>query len=663
MNRRVLLLVLCVLLLLVGGVQAWGEDMGAWDYRKEFTINNTGSELTNYQVMFTVNRSAGSDSGTTVYLNGKCEEDYDDVRFVMADDTTLYNYWIESSSSTVASIWVNFTSLPTGDTTAYLYYGNAAAAAVSDGGATFPFFDDFTGTALDTSKWSATLISYNYGTGTIVISGGQLTLTQTGGATRGVSMRSAAALASDGYTIRYKVDARSAGVSTGQLRVILSDTTSADPGKFGTYFSQIDNNIVYLHYGFGVGNPSAAETFSTSTPAVWECQCRVSNPTLKKDGTTKCTGSGTPSAPPGNYLRIWVYDTNTQTKFDWILVRKYTATEPTVSAWGSEEESPGSLTVDFTGLPITGYVPLTVYFTDASIGYNVTLDTWAWSFGDTSMNSTQQNPAHTYTTSGLYTVILTVTNTSFSKTNTTAKTAYINATVNPDTPTADFTTTETCGNVGDTFYFIDFSTGGGLYAWNWSFGDGSYSEMRNPTHQYAGEGTYDVSLHVWGAYGDDSLLRSNLITVPCGAATPTPTPTVTPTGTGTIPVQEEIPEGHLTPLAFVVLAFLVCGLTVYTFADNQNRNYLYIATAAVAMIVSFLLGIFLQVGTVSVDFVNTLDEVTVNESVLSTYDVQRVAITDLGFGWFFIFWGVVMLIITILAVIELFREPQRRYEE
>ncbi|HQN90705.1 MAG TPA: PKD domain-containing protein, partial [Methanoculleus sp.] len=347
---------------------------------------------------------------------------------------------------------------------------------------------------------------------------------------------------------------------------------------------------------------------------------------------------------------------------DWVLVRKYVATEPTVSAWGSEEETtPKSIIADFTGLPTTGNVPLTVYFTDNSTAINATINTWQWSFGDSTSNATSENPAHTYTTSGLYTVILTVTNTSFSKTNTTAKTAYINATVNPDTPTADFTTTETCGNVGDTFYFIDFSTGGGLYAWNWSFGDGSYSEMRNPTHQYAGEGTYDVSLHVWGAYGDDSLLRSNLITVPCGAATPTPTPTVTPTGTP--PVQEEIPEGHLTPLAFVVLAFMVCGLTVYTFADNQNRNYLYVATAAGAMIVAFLLGVFLLIGTISVDFVNTLDEVTVNETVMSTYDVQRVAITDTGFGYFFTFWGVVMLIIMVLAVVEIVREPQRRYEE
>lgn len=308
-----------------------------WNYQKKITLNNTGAELTDYQVMFTVNRSAGTDTGFTVYVGTKCESDYDDIRFTKADGTTLLDYWIESADSNTALIWVEVDTIAaSGNTTIYLYYGNSGASAVSNGDNTLLFFDDFTGTALDTSKWSATLIPYNSGTGTIVISGGQLTLTQTGGAARGVSMRSAAALASDGYTIRYKVDARSAGASHGQLRVILSDSTSADPGIFGTYFLQIVNTV-YLHYGYGVGNPSAAETFSTSTPAVWECQCRVSNPTLKKDGTTKCTGSGTPSAPPGNYLRIWVYDTNNQTKFDWILVRKYAATEPTVSAWGPED--------------------------------------------------------------------------------------------------------------------------------------------------------------------------------------------------------------------------------------------------------------------------------------------------------------------------------------
>ena len=40
-------------------------------------------------------------------------------------------------------------------------------------------------------------------------------------------------------------------------------------------------------------------------------------------------------------------------------------------------------------------------------------------------------------------------------------------------------------------------------------------------------------VQAWGAYGVDSLLRSNLITIPCGAPTPTPTATVTPTETHT----------------------------------------------------------------------------------------------------------------------------------
>jgi microbial collagenase len=33
-------------------------------------------------------------------------------------------------------------------------------------------------------------------------------------------------------------------------------------------------------------------------------------------------------------------------------------------------------------------------------------------------------------------------------------------------------------------------------AWQWSFGDGASSTERNPVHQYAGSGKYDVLLTV-----------------------------------------------------------------------------------------------------------------------------------------------------------------------
>jgi PKD repeat protein len=308
---------------------------------------------------------------------------------------------------------------------------------------------------------------------------------------------------------------------------------------------------------------------------------------------------------------------------DWIFTREYTATEPTVSAWGSEEDrTVRYLTVDFSGVPTSGYVPLTVYFTDASIGYNVTLDTWAWSFGDNSPNSTQQNPAHTYTTSGLYNVILTVTNTSFSKTNSTTKFAYINVTTNLDAPNADFTVTETCGETTDTFYFIDYSTGGGLYQWNWSFGDGSYSELRNPTHQYSSNGTYDVGLTVWGAYGNDTLTRSNLITIPCGAATPTPTPTPTPTGTGVAVTEGNVtyilaPDQDYVPfpiwLAIVIVSIALFGHSIIFL---RNSDLTAMMSAVFAFISAWLSN---MIGYIDVQITSYAEEIVISPVIQAVH--------------------------------------------
>lgn len=72
------------------------------------------------------------------------------------------------------------------------------------------------------------------------------------------------------------------------------------------------------------------------------------------------------------------------------------------------EKNCGITTVDanFGADPLTGNVPLTVDFQDYSTGYPTS---WLWDFGNGD-TSTAQNPSHTYSMHGYYTVTLTVGN-------------------------------------------------------------------------------------------------------------------------------------------------------------------------------------------------------------------------------------------------------------
>ena len=74
---------------------------------------------------------------------------------------------------------------------------------------------------------------------------------------------------------------------------------------------------------------------------------------------------------------------------------------------------------DFSADTTSGSSPLTVKFTDTSSNYPTS---WLWDFGD-GVTSTEQNPTHTYTKPGNYTVTLTASN--LAGNNTVTKTSYI----------------------------------------------------------------------------------------------------------------------------------------------------------------------------------------------------------------------------------------------
>ncbi len=159
---------------------------------------------------------------------------------------------------------------------------------------------------------------------------------------------------------------------------------------------------------------------------------------------------------------------------------------------------------DFTGTPTTGDAPLTVAFNDVSSG---AVTSWAWNFGDAG-TSTLQNPSHTYTAVGTYTVTLTATGPGGSDGNT--KLNYITA--NEPAPAAEFTGSPTSGVAPLTVNFTDATTNM-VTSWLWSFGDGGMSTLQNPSNTFTTVGTYTVSLTATGPGGVDTQTKPGYITV------------------------------------------------------------------------------------------------------------------------------------------------------
>lgn len=160
----------------------------------------------------------------------------------------------------------------------------------------------------------------------------------------------------------------------------------------------------------------------------------------------------------------------------------------------------------FTALPTSTGVGQSIQFTDQSTNNP---SSWHWDFGDGN-TSTQQNPLHTYTMAGVYTVELTATN-SFGS-NDKTKFNFITINVAGSAPVAAFTVSRISISVGQSVQFTDQSTNVPT-SWNWNFGDGGTSTLQNPSHLYSMTGTFTVSLTASNNSGTDSETKNNYITV------------------------------------------------------------------------------------------------------------------------------------------------------
>ena len=120
---------------------------------------------------------------------------------------------------------------------------------------------------------------------------------------------------------------------------------------------------------------------------------------------------------------------------------------------------------------------------------------WFWDFGDHT-TSTEQDPIHTYRTSGTYNVRLTVMD---QHGNGTQKSTITSAKINLATEIHGPYTSEINQDVQ---FYGTVRDGSSLYSWNWNFGDGEFSNKQNPIHNYKTAQIFSASLIVIDQLGN-----------------------------------------------------------------------------------------------------------------------------------------------------------------
>ena len=151
---------------------------------------------------------------------------------------------------------------------------------------------------------------------------------------------------------------------------------------------------------------------------------------------------------------------------------------------------------------------LSCSFTSTSSDPDGSIAGYSWNFGDAT-TSTAQNPSHSYTAAGSYTVSLRVTDNQGAQSTTTSKTVTVTAPNQP--PTANFTSS--CSGLTCSFTSTSSDPDGSIASYSWTFGDGATSTAQNPSHTYAAGGSYTVGLRVTDNQGAQSTTTSKTVTV------------------------------------------------------------------------------------------------------------------------------------------------------
>ena len=136
-------------------------------------------------------------------------------------------------------------------------------------------------------------------------------------------------------------------------------------------------------------------------------------------------------------------------------------------------------------------------FTNSSTGGT----SFEWNFGDGN-TSTEESPTHVYESANMYMVTLTATNDSNLSTE-------LTKTINILAPVTAAFTSQVDANDYRTFTFMDASEGAEMLLWE--FGDGFQFTGMNPSHTYAEDGIYTVTLTATSITGNTDVETQEIV--------------------------------------------------------------------------------------------------------------------------------------------------------
>jgi PKD repeat protein len=314
-------------------------------------------------------------------------------------------------------------------------------------------------------------------------------------------------------------------------------------------FNNTTTNATSYSWNFGDGSPASTEAnpmHTYATDGVYTVTLMAANAC----GTTTTNGQFTIVTPPtasfavsptSGCAPLQVAYTNQSsanaTGFSWSFPGGAPATSTeqnpvvtynaggTYSATLTVSNAAGNSSFSLTDVVTVNTAP-SASFTSNSLGGQVAFtntssnaDEVKWDFGDGSPTSSEENPVHTYTADGTYTVTLTASN----ECGETVTTSTVVVSVS-GAPVAFFTAENNLGCAPLTMTFSNESQFAESFLWTFQGGTPATSTQENPTVVFSTPGTFDVSLTVTNSAGSNTYNAPDFVVV-----NTVPTPTFTST--------------------------------------------------------------------------------------------------------------------------------------